>query len=183
MLICARLSIWKTPIVSARQIMSIDRHAIGVIGIAEIGQLLLHIIMQQKQLESLGEAGQHAQGQNIDLQNIETIEIVLVPLDHVAIVHRRMHDRHDLIQPVPGDDEAADMLGEVTRKTHQRRGAGENALRRPIPEIEAGNLRLAFGQFFTSTSPRHRSPRPTAHLRTDRRPWPPHGRPNALDSW
>ena len=36
------------------------------------------------------------------------------PLDHLALGHRRLDDRYYLVEPVLGDDEAADMLGEMT---------------------------------------------------------------------
>ena len=45
------------------------------------------------------------------------VEIVLVPFDDGAVLHRGIHDRHHLVEPVAGDDEAADMLGEVARES------------------------------------------------------------------
>ena len=73
--------------------------------------------MALEQIEGAAQAGQHAERQHVDLEDADGVEIVLVPLDHLALVHRRLDDRHDLVEPVLGDDEAADMLGEVTRET------------------------------------------------------------------
>ena len=75
-------------------------------------------IMIREQGEGALQAGQHAERQNIHLEDFHRVEIVLVPLDHLALVHRRLDDGHDLIEPVPGDDEAADMLGEMAGKPH-----------------------------------------------------------------
>ena len=42
------------------------------------------------------DAGQHAEGQYVDLQDAERVEVVLVPFDQRAVRHRRVLDRHQL---------------------------------------------------------------------------------------
>ncbi|MCY1223277.1 hypothetical protein D9M72_353980 [compost metagenome] len=103
-------------------------------------------VMPVEQLEGPGDAGEHAERQHVDLQDLQRVEIVLVPLDHVAVWHRRVHDRHDLVEPVAGDDETADMLGEVAREAHQLRGIIEHPDSRRVLRIETGSLRLALGK-------------------------------------
>ncbi len=68
------------------------------------------------QLERLADAGQHPESQHVDLQDVERVEIVLVPFDEGAVRHRAIADRHDFVEPAAGDDEAADMLRQVAGK-------------------------------------------------------------------
>ena len=56
--------------------------------------------MSFHELEGAADAGQHAERQNVDFQNAERIEIVLVPFDGGAVLHRRVGDRNDLVEPV-----------------------------------------------------------------------------------
>ena len=72
-----------------------------------------------KQIKRLADAGQHAERQDVDLENAQRIQIVLVPLDHGAVRHRRIGDRHHLVEPALGQHEAADMLGEMAREAGQ----------------------------------------------------------------
>ena len=62
------------------------------------------------EIEALAQAGQHAERKHVDLQYAERVEIVLVPFDGGAVLHRGVHDRNDLVEPRAGDDEAAGML-------------------------------------------------------------------------
>ena len=62
------------------------------------------------QIQRLPHAGQHPQPEHIDLQNPERVDVVLVPFDEGTVVHRRIADRHDLVEAAARDDEAADML-------------------------------------------------------------------------
>ena len=70
------------------------------------------------QLERLADAGEHAQPENVDLEDPERGDVVLVPLDDGAILHRRVLDRAQLVQPPPRDHKPADMLSEMARKPH-----------------------------------------------------------------
>ena len=62
---------------------------------------------------------QHAQREDVDLQQAQRVEVVLVPLHHAAVGHRGVLDRHQARQLAARDDEAAWMLRQVPRKTHQ----------------------------------------------------------------
>jgi len=50
---------------------------------------------------------------------MRAVEVVLVPFDDGAVLHRRVLDRHQLGQRPAGDHKTADMLREVTRKADQ----------------------------------------------------------------
>src|SRR5215472_17982850 len=68
------------------------------------------------ELERFTQASEHAETEHVDLEDAERVEIILVPFDEGAVVHRAVADRHHLVERAPGDDEAADMLGEMARK-------------------------------------------------------------------
>ena len=70
-------------------------------------------VMALDQVEGLADAGQHAQRQHIHLQDAERVDIVLIPFDDGAVLHRRVLNRAEFIQPPLGHDEAAHMLGQV----------------------------------------------------------------------
>ena len=102
-------------------------------------------VMLVQQIEAALQAGQHAQGEDVDLEDADGIEIVLVPFDAGALFHRRVLDRHHLVEPAAGDDEAADMLGEMARKADQlareRQHPGELGVRRIEPDATRVLLR------------------------------------------
>ncbi len=78
-----------------------------------------HPVMTLDQVEGAVDATQHAKAQDIDLEDLEGVEIILVPFDDGAILHRRILDRHQLVERAACDDEAADMLREMARKAHK----------------------------------------------------------------
>ena len=92
--------------------------------------------MALEQLEALADAGQHSERQHVDLQHAEFVEVVLVPLDHGAILHRRVLDRDQLVERRAGDDEAADMLRKMTRKADQLAGKLQSQAQGVVGDIE-----------------------------------------------
>ena len=62
------------------------------------------------QIKAFANAGQHAKAKDVDLQNAQGVDIILVPFDGGAVVHRGVFNRAHLIQPSARDDEPADML-------------------------------------------------------------------------
>ena len=67
-------------------------------------------VMLLDQRKALADAGQHAEREDVDLENVQGVEIVLVPFDEGAVRHRRVFDRHELRQGPAGDHKAANML-------------------------------------------------------------------------
>ncbi len=84
--------------------------------------------MSAQQIEGAAQTGQHAEPQHVDLQQAERLQIVLVPFDHGAVFHGRILDRNDLVERRAGDDEAADMLRQVTREALQFPGQRQRHL-------------------------------------------------------
>ena len=95
-----------------------------------------------EEIEALAHRREHAERQHVDLQDAERVEIVLVPFDGGAILHRRVHDGRDLVEAVSGDDEAAAVLGQMAGKTGQLARQLQRQRERRIGGIEAGALRL-----------------------------------------
>ena len=75
-----------------------------------------------EQNEGSAHAAEHAKAQHIDLHEFQRVDIVLVPFDDLAIIHRRRFDRHQLIKAIEREDKAAWMLREVTRRADQLLG-------------------------------------------------------------
>ncbi len=69
-----------------------------------------------RELKCLAQTGEHAQSQHIDLEDSKRIEVVLVPLDEGAILHRAVGDRHHFVERAARDHEAPDMLREMARE-------------------------------------------------------------------
>ena len=126
----------------------------GVLG-RDGGELEGDAVMRAQQLEALADAGEHAERQHVDLEHLQRVEIVLVPLDHGAVGHGRVLDRDQLAQGALRDDEAADMLAEVAREAHQLLGQLDGQAQGRVGGVEPG---LAQGRLVRA--PRGHSPRP-----------------------
>jgi hypothetical protein len=85
-------------------------------------QIEIDALMLGQEVESLLHAGQHAQGKDVDLHELECIDVVLVPFDHLPVDHGGGLDRHEVVEPVVGKDEAARMLAEMARRPHELAG-------------------------------------------------------------
>ena len=75
-------------------------------------------------LEGLAQGGQHAQGQDVHLHQAQGVDVVLVPLDEGAVRHGGVADRDQLVQPAPGQDIAAHVLGQVAGKAQELASQG-----------------------------------------------------------
>ncbi len=82
-------------------------------------EIELHALVLRQQLERPAHAAQHAEPQHIDLHELHDVDVVLVPFDHLPVVHGGGLDRHQFVEPVIGQDEAAGMLGEMAREADQ----------------------------------------------------------------
>jgi hypothetical protein len=93
----------------------------------------LAAVCELDQVERLADAGQHAERQHIDLHHAERVEIVLVPFDEGAVVHRGGPIGTISSSRSCGQHEAADMLRQMARENR-------SDLR---PVQRAGEARLA----------------------------------------
>ena len=99
-----------------------------------------------QEIEPAPEAAQHAERQHIDLHEAERVDVVLVPFDEGALVHGGIADRHRLVEPLAGEDEAADMLGEMAREADELVGERDGLPDRRIGGIEPGLADVIVGQ-------------------------------------
>ena len=88
---------------------------------------------------------QHAQGQAIDLEHAQGVHVVLVPLDDRPLRHGGVLDGHQLRQRPAGDDETADVLGQVPGKAQELPRQGDELLRPGRVGVQPG-LADALGQ-------------------------------------
>ena len=56
------------------------------------------------EVDHLVEGGEHAQAEEVELDEVHRRAVVLVPLDDGAVVHRRVLDGHDLPDGTVGED-------------------------------------------------------------------------------
>ena len=75
------------------------------------GQFQRAVVMRLDQIKAFGDTGEHAKGEDIDLEDLQRVDVVLVPFDETALGHGAVADRHDLGQRAFGEDETADVLG------------------------------------------------------------------------
>ena len=95
-------------------------HVIGrPVILRDIGHVPVQATMFRQQVEAAAHAAEHAQAQHIDLHETQRVDIVLVPLDDLAVFHSGGLDRDELIEPVLGQHEAARMLRQMARKADQ----------------------------------------------------------------
>ncbi len=59
---------------------------------------------------------QHPQGEAVDFQDAQRVDVVLVPFDEGSVGHSPVFDRDHLAQRSACDDESADVLREMTGK-------------------------------------------------------------------
>ncbi len=95
-------------------------------------------------VEAALHAGKHAKCQAIHLHELHDIDIVLVPFDDLAIIHGGGFDRHQLVQPVMGQNEAARMLAVMARCADKLVGQFKGKFQATILHIEVQFLHLLF---------------------------------------
>src|SRR3984957_2517994 len=96
--------------------------------------------MLGQEVESLLHAGQHSQGEDVDLHELEGIDVVLVPFDHLPIDHGCGLDGHEVVEPVVGQNEAAWMLAKMARRAHELASKVERQAQASIRKVEVQRL-------------------------------------------
>ena len=92
--------------------------------------------MLGQEVEAALHAAEHAERQHIDLHELEDVDVVLVPFDDLAILHRRRLDRDQVVQSIPGQDEAAGVLAEMARGADQLARQLQRQAEPPVLQIE-----------------------------------------------
>ena len=89
------------------------------------------------QIEAAAQCAEHAQGEDVHLQQAHQVQVVLVPLDDGAIVHGGVFHRHQAVQRLFGNHEAAGVLRQMPRKTEQFAGQYQHPAQQRIVRVEA----------------------------------------------
>ena len=110
--ICARDSIWKTPMVSAALHIS-NTFGSSSASWSRSGRTPSRVL---DQLQRLGDDRQRAQPEHVHLDQAEVLDVVLVELDDPPALHRRRLHRHDVDERLPGHQHAAVVDRQVTGK-------------------------------------------------------------------
>ncbi len=128
------------------QRIPLAQHGIGFRVLArDAGKAERAIVVIVEQVEAFADAGQHAQREDIDLEDAERLDIVLVPFDETAFGHRPIADRHGFGQRAFGEDEPADMLRQMPWHANHLLGQFKNPAQVWIAHIHArlGSVFLA----------------------------------------
>ena len=106
-------------------------------------------VVEAEEVEGLADAGEHAEGEDVDLEDAEAVDVVLVPADDGAVLHRRVLDGDKLVEPAFGHDEAAHVLGEVAGEAldlvDQLQRLGEAAVGRVEADLAQALMLQPFG--------------------------------------
>ena len=116
-------------------------------------QIEVDALVLGQEVESLLHAGQHAEREDIDLHELQGVDVVLVPFDHLPVDHRGRLDRHEVVEPVVGQDEAAGMLAEMARRAHQLAGEIERQAQASVGEVEVQRLDVLVLDAFLRPAP------------------------------
>ncbi|KPX56540.1 Titin [Pseudomonas amygdali pv. photiniae] len=84
--------------------------------------------VQMHQIERAAQGAEHAQCKYVDFQQADQVQIILVPLNDRAVGHRGVLDRHQRLQRMLGNHEAARMLRQMPRKADQLAGECQHTL-------------------------------------------------------
>ena len=131
--ICARLSIWNTPTVSARHSIVVD-----LVLLRDGGEVDLVALVLADQVDRVVQRAEHAEAEQVELHQPGRGAVVLVPLQHAAVLHPPPLDRADLDHRPVADHHPAGVDAEVARRVldlarqleHRRRDAdGRSGLR------------------------------------------------------
>ncbi len=88
--------------------------------------------------QRLANGGEHAQGQHVDLEQTQRVEVVLVPLDHGAVLHAGVLNGHQARKRQLREHEAAGVLRKMARKAHELRGELQQLAHRQVVGVEPG---------------------------------------------
>ena len=116
--ICARLSIWNMPTVSAAWISA---NTAGVVE-RDAREVDRRAVEPRDPVDALLDAREHPEPEQVDLEEAGVGAGVLVPLAELAPGHRGRLDGDELDERSRGDHHPARVLGDVTRQPRDLRG-------------------------------------------------------------
>jgi len=126
-----------------------------------------------QQVETAADRAEHAQGEDIHLEQADGVEVVLVPLDDGALGHRRIFHRHQGVQRVFGNHKAAGVLGQVPGEADQLLGQREYAAQHRAVGVETALAQAFQGWRLVTPAPAALGQGIDLVRRQPHGPWPP----------
>ena len=102
---------------------------------------------RRNQRQRAPDGRQHAEAEDVHLEQAEFVEVVLVPLDDGPLGHGGVLDRHQLLQRPARDHEAPGVLRQVAGKAHQLPHQPQQPLHQRRRRVEAGVAHPGFVDF------------------------------------
>ena len=118
-------------------------HAVGL-GVVrrQVGQVDVHPLVAADHRHHFLQGVEHAEPQQVDLDDPQIGAVVLVPLDHRAPLHGRRLQGHHLVQAAGGHDHAAGMLPQVPGQVLDALPQLREEHYPPLLGVEAGGTQL-----------------------------------------
>ena len=107
------------------------------------------------EIEALADRREHPEAEDVDLEEAERVDVVLVPRDDRALVHRRRLDRRDRGQGRRREHEAADVDREVPWETLDRPRHHERLADARIARLEPDRAEARLADRADAVPPRH----------------------------
>ncbi len=73
-------------------------------------EVAFHPLVLCQKVEAPPHAAEHAEAEHVDFHELESVDVVLVPLDDLPVLHRGRLDRHEVVKAILGEHEAARVL-------------------------------------------------------------------------
>ncbi|MNS22630.1 hypothetical protein D3C72_544300 [compost metagenome] len=99
-------------------------------------QAQIQIAMVAQQVEAAANRAEHAEGENIHLEQADCIEVILVPLNDRALGHGGVFHRHQRVQRLLGNHKAAGMLRQVPGEADQLPGQTQHPAQHRAVRVE-----------------------------------------------
>ena len=101
------------------------------------------LLCSRRSSKDAAHAAEHAEAEHVDLHELEDLDVVLVPFDDLPVLHGGRLDRHEIVEAILRQDEAARMLREMARRADQLARKLQGQAKTRIVEIEVEVLDLA----------------------------------------
>ncbi|VVN28337.1 hypothetical protein PS624_04701 [Pseudomonas fluorescens] len=99
-------------------------------------QTQVQIAMATQQVEATTNRAEHAEGEDIHLEQAHRIEVVLVPLDDRALGHRGVLHRHQRVQRLLGNHETTGVLRQMSGEADQLSGQAQHPAQHRALRVE-----------------------------------------------
>ena len=123
MAICARLSTWNTPTVSAAAQQVVD-----LVLLRDGGEVDVDALVLADQVDREVQHREHPEAEQVELHQAGGGAVVLVPLEDRAVLHARPLDRAELEERTVGHHHPARVDAEVAREVEHLAGEVEREL-------------------------------------------------------